>query len=76
MAVSMLVERLNEMENAEIVRQCAWCHAVLIGQEWIQIGYGGNVQHIEQSIAGLPARHRVSHGICPACASRLRAEER
>lgn len=56
--------------SREIVQMCGWCKQVKIGDAWVEV---------EQAVADLNLFDdlplpRLSHGMCPACDLRLRAE--
>ncbi len=56
------LNRLHRLE--EFLRICAWCHKIGEGEQWVSI---------EAFFEG-KFDTRTTHGICPACAERLRRE--
>lgn len=56
------LDRLHHLE--EFLRVCAWCHRIGDAEAWVSI---------EAFFEG-KFETRTTHGICPACAERLRRE--
>jgi hypothetical protein len=62
-----MAARLLVRERRRLVKRCAWCGRIELGDHWT-------------STTELPAllprevRDRISHGICPDCLARLERE--
>lgn len=60
--VYQIVSRLSYLES--FVHLCAWCRRIEKDNEWLSLE-----EHISRS-----GGQSVSHGVCPECAQKMRAE--
>jgi hypothetical protein len=60
--VYQIVSRLSYLES--FVHLCAWCRRIEKDNQWLSLE-----EHLERS-----SGQSVSHGLCPDCAERIRAD--
>jgi hypothetical protein len=55
----------------DLLRVCSWCKKAFIGGDWVEIDEA--VTRLGLFTVG-PASPMISHGICPTCVAKVRAE--
>src|SRR5689334_15221346 len=69
--VTQLARVLREARaGGRLLVHCAWCRKLQVGDEWLRLGAIGSGQtRIAEQIV-----RQSTHGICPECYERVRAE--
>jgi hypothetical protein len=69
--VTQLAQILREARSGgRLLVHCAWCRKLQVGDEWLQLDAIGSGQtRLAEQIV-----QQSTHGICPECFERVRAE--
>lgn len=65
----------NAVDSQDVVRAvlriCSWCERVLVSTEWTDAAEALRILEISLDVH----QPLMTHGICPACAARVEAQE-